>query len=79
MKFEASLALVLLLTGCAGMNSAEQRMASGAAIGAVVGGPIGGGVGAVLGAGVGAGVGYGLDRSRTPSGGDAYDAQASAY
>ncbi len=78
MKFEISLALVVLLTGCAGMNSAEQRMASGAAIGAVVGGPIGG-VGAVLGAGVGAGVGYGLDRSRTSSGGGTYDAQASAY
>jgi hypothetical protein len=64
MKYAAISALVFLLTGCAGMNSSEQRMVSGAAIGALVGGPIGGGVGATIGAGVGAGVGYAVDRSR---------------
>ncbi|MBK1629868.1 hypothetical protein CKO31_03750 [Thiohalocapsa halophila] len=49
------LVLVLALAGCANMNSAEQRMVSGAAIGGVVGGPIG--------AGVGAGIGYVVDRN----------------
>lgn len=47
--------LALLLGGCANMNSAEQRMVSGAAIGGVVAGPIG--------AGVGAGIGYVVNRN----------------
>mgnify|MGYP006296634969 FL=1 len=50
-----ALALVLALAGCANLNSAEQRMVSGAAIGGVVAGPIG--------AGVGAGIGYVVDRN----------------
>ncbi|WP_462330025.1 hypothetical protein [Thiohalocapsa halophila] len=50
-----ALVLGLALGGCANLNSAEQRMVSGAAIGGVVGGPIG--------AGVGAGIGYVVDRN----------------
>ncbi|MGD2020695.1 MAG: hypothetical protein PVJ47_06555 [Thiohalocapsa sp.] len=49
------LILALGLMGCANMNSAEQRMVSGAAIGGVLAGPIG--------AGVGAGIGYAVDRN----------------
>lgn len=49
------MSLALSLAGCANMNSAEQRMVSGAAIGGVVAGPIG--------AGVGAGIGYVVDRN----------------
>ncbi len=63
MKSAVILLSVLVLTGCAGMSTGEQRMVSGAAIGAVVGGPVGGGVGALFGAGVGAGVGYAVDQS----------------
>lgn len=46
--------ILLLVSGCAGMDRTDQRMVSGAAIGGVFGGPIG--------AGVGAGVGYAVDR-----------------
>jgi hypothetical protein len=56
MKYAVALALVLLLTGCAGMNQSEQRMVSGAAMGGVVAGPVG--------AAVGAGAGYVYDRTR---------------
>ena len=44
-----SLVLLLILTGCAGLNTAEQRMVSGAAMGGTVGGPFGAGAGALVG------------------------------
>ncbi len=49
--------ILLLVSGCAGMDRTDQRMVSGAAIGGVFGGPIG--------AGIGAGVGYAVDRYET--------------
>lgn len=56
MKYAVAVAVVLMLSGCAGMNRSEQRMVSGAAMGGVVAGP--------LGAAVGAGAGYVYDRTR---------------
>lgn len=39
----------LIITGCAGLDTAEQRMVSGVAIGGTIGGPVGAGVGALTG------------------------------
>jgi|WetSurMetagenome_2_1015567.scaffolds.fasta_scaffold15683_3 osmotically inducible lipoprotein OsmB len=66
----AVLFVVLIIGGCAGMNSTQQRTLSGAAIGAgggaLIGGIAGGspGIGAALGAGAGAVGGYLYDQSQ---------------
>lgn len=60
----------LAASGCANMNSTEQRVLSGGAIGAGAGaitgalvGGLGVGTGALIGAGVGAATGYIVDQS----------------
>jgi len=64
----AMLALVFVLTGCAGMTPTEQRVLSGGAIGAGSGAAIGAisggspGVGAAVGGAAGALGGYLLDQ-----------------
>jgi osmotically inducible lipoprotein OsmB len=69
-----AIAAMLGLGGCAGLDTTDQRVLTGAAIGAGVGATIGiaagvasggvvdGAVGAVVGAAVGAGVGYVVDQ-----------------
>jgi osmotically inducible lipoprotein OsmB len=75
-RIGTALAIVAMLglTGCAGLDSTDQRVLTGAAIGAGVGATIGiaagvasgglvdGAVGAVVGATIGAGVGYVVDQ-----------------
>ncbi|MFZ5790173.1 MAG: YMGG-like glycine zipper-containing protein [Pseudomonadota bacterium] len=65
-----AMATTLAVSGCANMNSTEQRMLSGGAIGAgagaVVGALTGGlsvGLGALIGAGAGTAAGYIVDQS----------------
>lgn len=65
----AAVACGLLLTGCSGLSSTEQKVLSGGAIGATVGAAgtaITGGCvacGAAIGGAVGAGAGYVLDQT----------------
>lgn len=64
-----SLAAALVLAGCSGMSSTEQRTLSGGAIGAgagAVGGALGGCIacGAAIGGAAGAGAGYLYDQSK---------------
>jgi osmotically inducible lipoprotein OsmB len=70
-RIAATLAVVALmgLSGCANMDSTEQRVLSGSAIGAGLGagvgaltGGLGIGVGAAIGAGVGAATGFLVDQ-----------------
>ncbi|MGA7874940.1 MAG: YMGG-like glycine zipper-containing protein [Desulfoferrobacter sp.] len=69
-KFTIILVLLLMLLGCAGMNSTQQRTLSGGAMGAGAGAAIGavsGGspvTGAVIGGAAGAAGGYLYDKSR---------------
>ncbi len=65
-----SLSALLLATGCAGLNSTEERMLTGGAIGAGAGAVVGaltGGLGvatgAAIGAAAGAATGYIVDRA----------------
>lgn len=44
-----ALVAVLVLPGCAGLSTTEQRVWSGAAIGGALGNPIGAGLGALIG------------------------------
>jgi len=69
-KFTIILVLLLMLLGCAGMNSTQQRTLSGGAMGAGAGAAIGavsGGspvTGAVIGGAAGAAGGYLYDKSK---------------
>lgn len=69
-KVLAGLALMLMLTGCAGMSTTQQRVLSGGAIGAGSGAAIGAitggspGVGAAVGGAAGALGGYLYDQSQ---------------
>ena len=62
--------VTLLLSGCAGMTTTEQRTLSGAAIGAAGGAAVGAlsggraGTGAAVGAAIGAGAGYIYDQNK---------------
>ncbi len=59
-KFTIILVLLMMLLGCAGMNSAQQRTLSGGAMGAGAGAAIG----AVIGGAAGAAGGYLYDKSK---------------
>lgn len=66
-----SLSALLLTSGCAGLNSTEERMLTGGAIGAGAGAVVGamtGGLGiatgAAIGAAAGAATGYIIDRAQ---------------
>lgn len=68
-RLAVPLAAALGLSACAGMNTTQQRTATGALGGGLVGGAIGSfsgnaGMGALVGAGVGAAGGYLYDQAQ---------------